>query len=77
MTAPDDATRRELEAAFQGLDYPAPRAKLLEVAALNHASPRVMNRIRSLPETADFLNEEQLRKEFGVTVPGTHPHGWE
>jgi len=47
------------------------------VAGLNHASSRVMNRILSLPETADFLNEEQLRKEFGVTVHGEHPHGWE
>jgi hypothetical protein len=67
----------EMEAALRGLDYPAPRAKLLEVAGLNHASSRVMNRILSLPETADFLNEEQLRKEFGVTVHGEHPHGWE
>ena len=77
MTTSRDPMSGELEAAFRGLDYPAPRAKLLEVAALNDASPRVMERIHSLPETADFLNEEALRKEFGVSVPGAHPHGWE
>jgi hypothetical protein len=77
MTRSDDPMASEMEAALRGLDYPAPRAKLLEVAGLNHASSRVMNRILSLPETADFLNEEQLRKEFGVTVHGEHPHGWE
>ena len=77
MTRSDDPTPSEIESALRGLDYPAPRAKLLEVAALNHASARVVNRILSLPETADFLNEEQLRKKFGATVHGTHPHGWE
>jgi len=73
----DDPAPGEIEAALRGLDYPAPRAKLLQVAALNHAPARVVNRILSLPETADFVNEDQLRKEFGVTVPGARPHGWE
>jgi len=68
---------QELETALRGLDYPAPRAKLVTVAALNHASPEVLNRILELPETADFLNEEQLREALGVTVHGEHPHGWE
>jgi len=70
-------TAEELEAALQGLDYPAPRAKLVTVAALNHASPEVVNRILELPETADFVNEEQLHQALGVKVPGEHPHGWE
>lgn len=77
MTTPNEPTTQELEAALRGLDYPAPRAKLLTVATLNHASPEVVNRILELPETADFLNEEQLRDTLGVTVPGEHPHGWE
>ena len=73
-TAP---TTEELEAAFRGLDYPAPRAKLLTAAYGNGASPAVIDRILELPETADFLNEEALQRTFGVTVHGEHPHGWE
>lgn len=72
-----DPTIRELEAALHGLDYPAPRAKLLTFAHLNGASPEAISRILELPETADFLNEEALRQALGVTVPGEHPHGWE
>jgi hypothetical protein len=72
-----DPTTRELEAALRGLDYPAPRAKLLTVAHLNRASPEALSRILELPETADFLNEEQLHRALGVTVPGEHPHSWE
>jgi len=67
----------ELKAAFQGLDYPAPRAKLLTIAHLNGASAAVVNRILELPETADFLNEDALRRTFGVSVHGEQPHGWE
>ena len=74
MTKPSTT---ELEAALHGLDYPAPRAKLLSVAYQNHASPEVVSRILELPETADFLNEDELRRTFGVTVHGEHPHGWE
>jgi hypothetical protein len=74
MTKPSTT---ELEAALYGLDYPAPRAKLLSVAYQNGASPEVVNRILELPETADFLNEDELRRTFGVTVHGEHPHGWE
>lgn len=74
---PQDPTTKELEAALRGLDYPAPRAKLLTVANLNRASPDVISRILELSETADFLNEEELHRTLGVTVPGDHPHGWE
>ena len=70
-------TPQELEAAFEGLDYPAPRAKLLTIAHLNGASAAVINRILELPETADFLNEDALRRTFGVSVHGEQPHGWE
>jgi hypothetical protein len=77
MTTSRSPTTKELEAALHGLDYPAPRAKLLSVAHLNGASPAVISRILELPETADFLNEEALRRTLGVTVPGEHPHGWE
>jgi hypothetical protein len=70
-------TATELEAALQGLDYPATRAKLLTVAYLNGASARVVNRLLELPETADFINEEALRRRLGITVHGAHPHGWE
>ena len=70
-------TSAELEAAFHGLDYPATRAKLLTVAYQNDASSAVVDRIRELPETADFINEDALRRTFGVTVHGEHPRGWE
>lgn len=73
-TAP---TTEELEAAFRGLDYPAPRAKLLSLADANGAAPAVIERILELPETADFINEDALRRTFGVTVHGEQPHGWE
>lgn len=73
-TAP---TTEELEAAFRGLDYPAPRAKLLSIADANGAAPAVIERILALPETADFIDEDALRRTFGVTVHGEQPHGWE
>jgi hypothetical protein len=77
MTKSNAPTTKELETALHGLDYPAPRAKLLSVAYLNGASPAVVNRILELPETADFLNEEELHRTLGVTVHGERPHGWE
>ena len=77
MTTPKDPTTKELEDALQGLDYPAPRAKLVTTALANGASPAAVRRILELPETADFVNEEELRRTLGVTVSGTHPHGWE
>jgi hypothetical protein len=77
MTAPTDPTTKELEDALRGLDYPAPRAKLVTIARTNGASPAAVRRILELPETADFVNEEELRRTLGVTVSGTHPHGWE
>ena len=73
-TAP---TTEELEAAFRGLDYPAPRAKLLSIADANGAAPAVIERLLALPETADFIDEDALRRTFGVTVHGEQPHGWE
>jgi hypothetical protein len=72
----DDLTK-DLEEALQGLDYPAPRNKLVTKALENGASPAALDRILELPETADFVNAEQLRQTLGVTVPGAHPHGWE
>ena len=77
MAVSNDVLVKELEVALQGLDYPAPREKLLSVARLNGAPPEVVNRLRELPETADFINEDELRRTLGVTVHGTHPHGWE
>ena len=72
----DDVTN-ELEQALRGLDYPAPRAKLITKALENGASSAVIRRLEEFPETADFLNEDQLRERLGVTVRGTQPHGWE
>lgn len=77
MSRSDEPTTDQLTAALRGLDYPAPRAKLVTVANLNDAAPAVVNLLLELPETADFLNEDELRKALGVTVHGEHPHGWE
>ena len=74
---PKGPTTKELEDALRGLDYPAPRGKLVATALANGASPEAVRRILELPETADFLNEEELHLTLGVTVPGEHPHGWE
>ena len=74
---PNDPTTKELEDALRGLDYPAPRAKLVTIARTNGASPEALRRILELPETADFVNEEELRRTLGVSVSGTHPHSWE
>jgi hypothetical protein len=72
-----DDLRHDIEAALRGLDYPATRNKLLTVAIENGASSGVIERIQQFPETADFLNEGALAQALGVTIPGTHPHGWE
>lgn len=72
-----DELKKELEEALRGIDYPAPRGKLITIAHLNGASAAVINRLNEFPETADFLNEEELREALGVTVHGEQPHGWE
>ena len=77
MTTPKDPTTKELEDALSGLDYPAPRAKLVTTARANGASPEALKRILELPETADFVNQEELRRTLGLNVPGEHPHSWE
>jgi hypothetical protein len=77
MATWNDSLRRELEAALRGLDYPAPRNKLLVAARMNGAPPEVIARLAELPETADFVNEDELRRALGVTVVGEQPHGWE
>jgi hypothetical protein len=44
----------------------------VSVALANGASAETVGRLLELPETADFLNEEQLHRELGVRVPGEH-----
>ena len=68
---------KELEEALRGLDYPAPRGKLVAKALENGASPAVISRILELPETADFLTPDELRRAIGAAVAGEQPHGWE
>jgi hypothetical protein len=72
-----DDLARDLEEALRGLDFPAPRSKLVADAVENRASPAALTRILELPETADFLNADELRCVLGVVVHGEHPHGWE
>ena len=66
-----------LERALTGLDYPAPRNKLVELAKSNNAPRAVIERLLRLPETADFRDEHQLHETLGVHVPGTRPQGWQ
>jgi uncharacterized protein DUF2795 len=72
-----DDLQKQLQEALHGLDYPATRSKLITVALANNSSRAVIDRLLEFPETADFVNEEQLQQALGVTVPGEHPHGWE
>jgi hypothetical protein len=72
----DDLTR-DLEEALRGLDYPAPRSKLVATAIVNRASPAALHRLLELPETADFVNADELHHTLGVFVVGERPHGWE
>ena len=73
----DDMTKA-LEDALRGLDYPAPRSKLIAKAIENGAPPAVIARLRELPETSDFLNPDQLKDALGVWVTPTIPgRGWE
>ena len=69
--------KHDIEAALHGLDYPATRNKLVSLALQNGAPRAVVDHLLTLPETADFLNEQQLCETLGVAVPGEHPHGWE
>ncbi len=70
-----DDLARELEEALRGLDYPAPRGKLIFKAMENLAPPAVFERLRQLPESADFRTPEQLRDAIGVFIPPTRPQG--
>jgi hypothetical protein len=65
----------ELERALAGLDYPAPRNKLIEVAKINNASAHVIERLLELSETADFQDESELHESLGIDVPGNRPEG--
>ena len=68
----------DLAQALRGLDFPAPRNKLIAKAIENQAPLEVIARIRELPETSDFLRPEDLTRALGVDVPGVaQPHGWE
>ncbi|HVZ21140.1 MAG TPA: DUF2795 domain-containing protein [Vicinamibacterales bacterium] len=68
----------DLENALRGLDFPAPRNKLIAKALENRASADVIARLREVPETADFLTPEDVRKSFGIDVPDVRqPHDWE
>lgn len=67
-----------IERALRGLDYPAPRNKLVSTAMSNGAPPEVIERLTELPETADFQDEQSLRDALGISVPGARPAGgWE
>ena len=72
-----DADIKELERALAGLDYPAPRNKLMNKALENRAPRSVIDRILELPETSDFMDESQLHDALGVRIPGTRPRGWQ
>jgi hypothetical protein len=70
--------RSDLENALRGLDFPAPRNKLVAKALENRAPIEVIDRIRELPETADFLTPADVRRALGIDVPDVRqPHDWE
>jgi glyoxylase-like metal-dependent hydrolase (beta-lactamase superfamily II) len=59
---------RDLRDALRGLDFPAPRNKLIAKAIENGAAPEVIARIRELPETADYHDPQALKDALGVDV---------
>jgi hypothetical protein len=64
--------------ALRGLDFPAPRNKLIAKAQENGAPDRIIEAIRQLPETADFHDADELSLALGVRVPEEKPRGgWE
>jgi hypothetical protein len=68
----------DIQNALRGLDFPAPRNKLIAKAVENNASIDVIERIRELPETADFHSPAELHEALGVTLPEEHPgREWE
>ena len=50
---------------LRGLDYPAPRNKLVAKALENGAPVEVTEKIAGLPETADFLSEDEVWRAYG------------
>lgn len=73
-----DMAQTDIQQALRGLDFPAPRNKLIAKAVENGASIDVIDRIRELPETADFHNPAELREALGVSLPEEHPgREWE
>lgn len=70
--------RSDLENALRGLDFPAPRNKLVAKALENRAPVEVIDRIRQLPETADFMTPDDVHQALGIEVLDVrHPHDWE
>ena len=68
----------DMHQALRGLDFPAPRNKLIAKALENGAGADVINRIRQLPETADFHNPAEVQEALGVVLPDEHPgREWE
>jgi len=68
----------DLREALRGLDFPAPRNKLIAKALENGASLEVIERIRQLPETGDYRDPSALKDALGVDMPETHPgREWE
>ena len=73
-----DMAQNDIQQALRGLDFPAPRNKLIAKAVENGASIDVIDRIRELPETADFHNPAELHEALGVSLPEEHPgREWE
>ena len=66
------------KAALRGLDFPAPRNKLIAKAQENGAPDQIVDAIRELPETADFHDADELGQVLGVRLPDVRPGGgWE
>jgi hypothetical protein len=67
--------RRRIVDALRGLDFPAPRNKLISTALQNGAGQEVLDLPQQFPETADF---HELHAVLGVEIPETRPPGgWE
>lgn len=69
MTHRTDEAQPDVLKYLEGMDYPAPRNKLIAVA-YEHAAPQaVVDALRRLPETADFRAPNEVARALDAIMP--------
>lgn len=71
----DVEARSEIARALGKEVWPADRERLIEVAAENDATDRVLARLQSLPEGVSFTNVQEVAVELGLADPAVEGAG--